>query len=231
MDPRKLYFDDRFDGMCIYCGEPADSKDHVPSKVFLDKPYPKNLPVVRSCSECNGDFSGDEEYLACFLECVFHGTTEPNDNFREKIFKTLSSRKKIASRIENAKILDSSGNLNWQPEIWRIKAVVEKLARGHIFYELGINHFGDPSKIEITPVPIMNENELEAFCTPGGEEPPLLPEVGSRSFVNYFAGKPTAFHDWEIVQEGRYAYRIGQIHGEWVKIILRDYLACLVVWE
>ena len=56
--------------MCCYCGDFADTVDHVPSKVFLEKPYPENLPVVPCCKKCNERFSLDEEYVAVLLECV-----------------------------------------------------------------------------------------------------------------------------------------------------------------
>ena len=75
MDPRKLFVDERLIGSCVYCGGAPDSRDHVPSKVLLDDPLPPDLPVVEACSTCNGNFSLDEEYLACFLECVFSGST------------------------------------------------------------------------------------------------------------------------------------------------------------
>ena len=38
--------DSRIVGICIYCGGIAKTRDHVPSKAFLDKPYPENIPVA-----------------------------------------------------------------------------------------------------------------------------------------------------------------------------------------
>lgn len=73
MDPRHLFIDERHTGMCVYCGSPPDTRDHVPSKVLLDEPYPPELPVVGACEKCSSSFSLDEQYLACFLDCVIHG--------------------------------------------------------------------------------------------------------------------------------------------------------------
>lgn len=70
MDPRHLFIDRRLTGMCVYCGDQPDTRDHVPSKVFLNEPYPPELPVVAACKRCNESFSLDEQYLACFLDCV-----------------------------------------------------------------------------------------------------------------------------------------------------------------
>lgn len=64
MDQLKNFGDERNTGFCVHCRGPAEY--HAPSKVFLDAPYPENLPVHESCLRCNVGFSQDEEYLACF---------------------------------------------------------------------------------------------------------------------------------------------------------------------
>lgn len=78
MDPRHLFMDSRLVGMCAYCGGRPDTRDHLPSKVLLDEPYPAELPVVEACLKCNESFSLHEQYLACFIECVVCGTCEPS---------------------------------------------------------------------------------------------------------------------------------------------------------
>lgn len=47
---------------CVYSGGGTETRDHVPSKVLLEKPYPENLPIVPACDTCNQSFSSDEEY-------------------------------------------------------------------------------------------------------------------------------------------------------------------------
>lgn len=37
---------------CVYCHEPADTKDHVPPKAILRKPFPQ-LITVPACTKCN----------------------------------------------------------------------------------------------------------------------------------------------------------------------------------
>lgn len=231
MDPKKLFIDERLKGICAYCGANADSRDHVPSKVLLDEPYPKNLPVADSCSKCNGGFSADEEYLACLIECVIHGTTEPNDRFREKVAKTLKARPSIAARIAHGKTSDQIGNPVWHPEYPRVREVVLKLARGHVSYELGFLHTEEPSVVDIFPIPCLREEELERFNSLDEYEGFLYPEIESRAFVGLLSGKSTAYGEWDVVQEGRYRYAIGQSPGNWVKFVLSEYLACHVVWK
>ena len=34
---------------CIYCGKPANTREHVPSKTMLIEPFPENLPTIPAC--------------------------------------------------------------------------------------------------------------------------------------------------------------------------------------
>lgn len=231
MDPRKLFFDDRFKRICAYCGADAETRDHVPSKVLLDEPYPENLSVAESCWNCNGGFSADEEYLACLIECVIQGTAEPNDRFREKVSRTLKARPSIAARIDSGKVCDETNIPSWQPEWARVREIVLKLARGHMSFELGLQHIEEPSIVEIVPAPCMTKEEIEIFNSTDERGRLLYPEIGSRAFIDLMSGKTTPYGGWHVVQEGRYRYAIGQSSGDWVKFVLSEYLACRVVWE
>ena len=55
---------------CIYCGAIADTREHVPSKAFLNKPLPSDLPTLPAFRTCNNGFSGDELYTNTYIECV-----------------------------------------------------------------------------------------------------------------------------------------------------------------
>ncbi|QDT00500.1 hypothetical protein HG15A2_38380 [Adhaeretor mobilis] len=66
MDPNKVFADERMFGFCINCEGLLETRDHVPSKVFLDELCPLNLPVVECGTKCKEGYSLDEEYLACF---------------------------------------------------------------------------------------------------------------------------------------------------------------------
>lgn len=92
----KKISDFRLEGYCVYCGGKPETRDHVPSKIILDKPFPENLPVVPACNKCNQDFSKDEEYFACLIECVLRGTTEPVKLKREKIKDILVRKPQLS---------------------------------------------------------------------------------------------------------------------------------------
>src|SRR5450759_3414803 len=94
--------DERQVAQCAYCGADTPTRDHVPSRVFLDEPYPDQLPVVPACQNCNEGFSIDEEYLACLIECVVAGSTYPGDIRRAKIRRTLQARPALAGRLARA---------------------------------------------------------------------------------------------------------------------------------
>lgn len=49
-------------GSSFYCGEKANTREHCPSKVFLSKPYPSDLPTVPACEKCSNGFFSDESY-------------------------------------------------------------------------------------------------------------------------------------------------------------------------
>jgi len=85
--------------------------------------------------------------------------------------------------------------------------VVLKLARGHIGYELGIQRVDDPVTLQVTPLPVMSEEESQSFFEI--EPSAIYPEIGSRSFINAMRGKATAYESWHIVQESTYAYAVG----------------------
>jgi hypothetical protein len=127
MNPDHLFVDERCTGMCAYCGGEPSTRDHVPSRVLLDEPYPPELPVVDACIKCNNGFSSDEAYVACFLECVLAGSTEPGRIGRPKISRLLKKEPALRVRIAQCVSQDESGRLVWKPEDARFRTVILKL--------------------------------------------------------------------------------------------------------
>ncbi|MCM1566073.1 MAG: hypothetical protein NC238_09040 [Dehalobacter sp.] len=152
MDPRKLFFDERFKCQCVYCGGIPFTRDHVPSKVMLDEPFPTNLPVVPACKECNNGFSADEKYLACFVECVITGSVDFASIKRDKVKRNLGEDTALASLIMASRNIDIVGNVFWVPDSKRVKNVILKLARGHVAYELNEPQLQEPEYISCIPM-------------------------------------------------------------------------------
>lgn len=233
MDPRHLCVDDRLIGRCAYCGGTPDTRDHVPSRVFLDDPMPPNVPVVEACEDCNQSFSLDEEYLACFLECVLCGTTDASLLQRPKVQRILTEKPQLATMILERKRTGDDGTIIWVPDEKRVRNVVLKLARGHVVFELSLPQIEAPMRSFITPLCTMSEPARDEFERAGAGELRGWPEIGSRAFLRAVGARPYADQDgsWVSVQKDRYRYSVDQCGGVLVRIVLGEYLASEVEWE
>lgn len=232
MDPKQLYFDERHLVNCAYCGGAIENRDHVPSKVLLDKPYPYQLPVVGSCKECNEGFSLDEEWLACFVECCVCGTTDPTKINRKKVEKILSRKPALKARIEQTCHKDLFGTPHWYVDQKRVENVVLKLAQGHTAYDLYPRPY-PPDVFWVTPLHCLSGAQLEEFETTAANYS-VWPEIGTRAFIRVTSFAVDDFLDpsgWLVVQPGRYRYYIDEDFGCTVRIVMSEYLACLVHWD
>lgn len=242
MEQLRDFADPRLITGCIYCDSPYEADDHVPSKVFLDKPFPENLPVVPSCWECNNGFSRDEEYVACVIEAACAGTADPSAMERTRAADILRHSPKLRSLIDSGKS-QMDGQTSFQIDPRRVQNVVLKLARGHAAFELTALCREEPSYFSCRPLATMTDLERDAFDAP--YLPELWGEVGSRSMqrisvvqltVRAPDGKDSTLHlsisDWINVQEGRYRYIATPApDGIEIRFVIREYLACEVHWK
>ena len=242
MDQLTDYADDRLINGCIYCGGPSETRDHVPSRVLLNQPYPENLPVVGACSECNQGFSKDELYVVCLIEATIAGSADPDKIRRPSVAEAMRRSPALHARIEAArKCID--GRIEFAGEADRIRNVVLKLARGHAAFELSQPCRGEPDHLWWCPMPVMAEAEWEEFNSVHFQN--TFGEVGSRGLrrmlvtqvvLPFKTGERTELrllvNDWVDVQEGCYRYLAIDDHGGIViRIVIADYLACEVGWR
>ena len=224
------YADKRQMLSCIYCGRATETRDHVPSKVLLDAPFPENLPVVPACAHCNQSFSNDEAYFACLIECVLCGSTEPEKLMRPNVRRILQDRQSLRERIQNASFFDQKGGTTFNVEQQRAKNVILKLARGHCAYELNEIERDDPSSFMMLPFTALTQEQRDHFeAVPGGPIG-VWPEVGSRSFQRLLIADNAYHMGWLTVQEGRYRYLVQGEAGTVIRIVVSEYLACEVIW-
>lgn len=224
-DVRQTYF-------CVHCGGPTETKDHAPSKVFLDLPYPLTRPTLPSCGECNNGFSDDEEYVACFVECVIRGTTNPNGLKREKVAKALRRNSALRGRIESSRrkseTLGGGWIFTWTPEEERLRRVALKLARCHAAYELNEPQLEEPQHLLVVPLVNFSEDQRQHFETPPYTD--VWPEVGSRAMVRMVEEEPGCVGGWCLVQDGRYRYMAVGAQSVMVRGVISEYLAFEVIW-
>lgn len=206
--------------------------------MFLDEPFPANLPATVSCLSCDKGFA-DEAYLACLLECVLAGLCDPEKIVRPKIAKILEGNPTLAAEIERGRSV-TDDEIVFAVDHRRVRNVVLKLARGHAAYELNAPQLDEPVNVRIMPImPIMqimrimrmSEADYEAFEQDTGGLSGW-PEVGSRAMNRVIIALRKSFvEDWLIVQEGNYRYRTSQDGGLQLRFVIREYLACDVLWE
>ncbi|WP_250633087.1 hypothetical protein [Pinirhizobacter soli] len=242
MDQLRDLADDRLFRGCVYCGGTPDTRDHVPSKIFLDEPFPTELPVVGACKECNNGFSGDEEYVACLVECALLGTVVPELHRREKVAKILKHSPALQARLAAARN-DADEQVSYSVESERLRKVLLKLTKGHAMFELSWFADKEPASLWWSPLVSLTEEQCSAFEE--APSPSMLGEIGSRATQRitvlqakligsdgreYVAN--LVLNDWVDVQEDRYRYlatdRDGSIR---VRVVLGEYLACEAVWE
>ena len=49
--------------LCIFCGKPATTRDHIPPKGIFPDPMPSDLITVPACESCNSNTKLDDEYF------------------------------------------------------------------------------------------------------------------------------------------------------------------------
>ena len=213
----------RLDNICVYCGALADTLDHVPSKCFLDEPYPKNLRGVQYCGKCNHKFSSDEEYVSCLIDCMKEKTTNPNMIKREKTRKTLLHSAKLLKRITGQFRMFADIEV-CDIEKSRLELVMYKLAFGHLAYENNSINWDSEYKVDMWVLENMSKPLLNDFEMPYCGE--VVPEICSNCSYNILVGFDDSinYSDWIVVQDGRYRYCVSPDSTK-VKFVIAEYLA------
>jgi len=227
------FSDERHYASCIHCGAPKSrnfTRDHVPSKLLLDRPFPDNLPTFDICAGCNNRFSKDEEYLKIVLACIFEGTCEPDELENEVVARALKRNGSMLADLRLARreydTLGGERNVIWQPDLSRITPPLIKNARGHFVYELGERAEGEPTSVGVCPLQNLDDasrTAFEAVSIGAG-----WPEVGSRMMTR-LAGGADLFESWIVVQPGIYRYAVHEYRA--VRIVIREYLAFEAIWD
>lgn len=230
------FTDERYKGFCLHCSTSLDAtdrtKDHVPSKVLLDRPLPTNVHTVEVCAACNNAFSIDEEYFAAFLGATMSGGVVPVPGMFESARRALVGNAKLTVEIgKSATTFDDDEGIRrliWRPNHKRIEKIVVKNARGHAFYELGQPCYGEPDQVLLQPLVTAKEEWLAEFLHV--DQGAAWPEVGSRLLQRLYSGEDVA-NGWIIVQPGVYVFAVLEDDGIVVRSIIREYLLTEVRWS
>lgn len=145
---------------CAYCGAPATTKDHIPPKSLLAKPYPDNLITVPSCATCNNGASKDDEYfrntLLLRFETFHNGEVQKllptmhralfnpaYPGFRKTIEKTLEG---VELRTPTGLFVARTGSFKIEPD--RLTRVVQRITKG-LYYEERGQRLSDDSVVDV----------------------------------------------------------------------------------
>lgn len=239
--------DARQKGWCIHCGAVlgrARTRDHVPTRALLDKPYASDLPVVDVCRKCNGGFSKDEQYFVALLGCILSGSAAIDEQSDPRTALMLRQNPGLRERIARSRRLETSAAghtvVSWSCEVSRLERVLVKNARGHVLFECNEPVFSEPLRVCIATLESMSDLERwefellsDTFTTQLESDAglALLPEVGSRAMMRAFSSKD-ADQGWVVVQQGVYRYAVKQ-RGTvtTVRSVLREHIATEVTWQ
>jgi len=227
-----LKYDKKGDFKCVYCGEKADSREHIPSKVFLNEPFTTNLAILPSCKKCNNSYSENEQYLACLIDYVQYKMDNLKAVKRSKIQRTFDSRANIESEFENSTKYTLTGNVEYiEYNDYKIKNILLKLSIGHAIYTLSLIHLDEPNIINYKFLPELTQEELDNF----NSEPvfDILPEIGSRgaTYISILENV-IPISTWNIIQDGQYRFLAFQEKSTiTVRIVIGEYFYSELIWE
>lgn len=117
---------------CIYCGERATARDHVPPKTIFNEPLPQNLNTVPSCHRCNNSASLDEQYFLLFLSRVC-STSGMGIKLAEGgiINRTFIHAPALELRLsKSCGFIEENGTPYIVPELERLHRIAKKIATG-----------------------------------------------------------------------------------------------------
>jgi hypothetical protein len=236
MDQIEEFVDERHKGWCVHCAtgihQVESNRDHVPSKSFLRKPYPENLPTVDVCKSCNEGFSVDEEYFAAFMGCVLSGSTDPDRQHDPRVRRILTRSPMLRQRIEDARtesrtLFNDEPRIVWSPERERIERIVLKNARGHACYEYGEPMLEPPDCVWLAPLASLTPEERSQF---EDVQRDVWPEVGSRMLTRVVTGQDLC-DGWVVAQDGVYRYAAIPEGRLTVRSVIHEYLATEARWD
>lgn len=227
-----LKYNKKGDFKCVYCYEKADTREHIPSKIFLNEPYSNNLAILPACFNCNNSYSDKEQYLACLIDYLQYKLYNLETVQRSKIQKTFISKPHIKDELEKSTIYANDGKLNYiEYNHDKIQAILLKLSIGHATYSLSRIHLDKPDIINYKFLPELSDEELHNFNSEVMCD--VSPEIGARSFDNIVItndGIPIV--TWNIVQDNQYKFLAYESKTSMnIRIVIGEFLYAEVIWN
>ncbi len=187
---RTKYGKDRY-MRCVYCGADADTREHIPPRVFQSE-LGCNIKTLPSCFNCNNQFSNDELYVAILVE-QYKLIKVPGYIISEKnnsrIIKNIAMSSEIVERLKN-------GCNYGEYDLYKVDRILKKLAIGHLAYFFDLNIYDeDLINVEHQWEFQMNNGDFEEFFTEDILN--AFPEIGfeiNSHLIPYAGGLLNLFH-------------------------------------
>lgn len=166
MQTRSIATNSSKESQCIYCGDQANTRDHVPPRSLLERPYPDNLHTVPSCSKCNHGFSLDEQYFLVLLAQISTSPTlQSKLDVGGSINRALERAPALDERVISSLEVDKeNGRILIQPEFERICRIIKKIALGlYIIHYNRLPLLASLTSIDAFPYNILDQRPSPYF--------------------------------------------------------------------
>lgn len=133
---------------CIFCGDEANTREHIPAKQFFKGVPEKDLVTVPSCSRCNAEFQKDEDFFRQFwVSMLLDKSQKARQMFDDEITRSIKRRPSLGFQMfSQMKLIDlhtKSGEYLGKKTAYkisdsdgkRIDRVVNKIVKGIFFHE------------------------------------------------------------------------------------------------
>ncbi len=189
---------------CVYCGNMANTKEHLPTKGIFDSIEDLNLMILPACFSCNNSFSEAEKYFVCFIDYLKSKVYEDYE-IRSKTLRTFSKYPYLKDKIESHFIEIGNGQLKVDCDWDALELVMLKIARGHMAYEFSEIFMGEPKHFNYNFIFSINNEEVENYNSPVISN--VLPEIGSRMFEQQLITlEGDSVYLWKVIKENQYRY-------------------------
>lgn len=195
---------------CIYCGKPADTREHIPPKQFFKGTPDKPLITVPSCKSCNAGFSKDEDFFKQFYASMLMDRSPEAKKLMEgEVSRALLRKPALGHQMfSQMKLVDAytkSGLYKGKMTMYtvsdsdrkRIDRVVTKVIKGLFFHEFG-QTISEDWIIKII------------WITPKVEKEQKLDEMGKQPY-------------WRVIREDTFAYWVNHVPKTFQSVWLLDF--------
>ncbi|GLG03958.1 hypothetical protein ACI3DN_02510 [Sellimonas catena] len=215
-----LSYNRKKESYCIYCSNLADSREHLPPRIFVDTPNLNEWNIVPACKSCNNGYSQEEQMVACMIEYIIALIYYKGEIQREKIKHTFEKRPKILEKIKTLCVVENDLVQIDSAVIDMIKRVMLKIAKGHFMYECNV-FLPDDADVLIDFEPLMDKKKLDEFNSPIACN--YFPEIGSRESdqLCIMMGENQVLYSWKVIDNDNYRYAISP---NILRIVIREFL-------